>query len=395
MTAMGPREARIQRLMARFVGGGFLAYLLVSAVEFAPTSTFVAAWFTPVAAVAAFLPGITIFAYSFVSEVRPRVLVALSVLTSVGYVGACALWLIAWNGVASGADRVTWLMSFGGLPSLAIVLVRPLWVGVIHLVICICASTIVTNLGRHGALGASTITEVIWGVAYSSIFLFAAAMIRRTGQTLDQTRATALRVTSATAAATARDVERARFDALVHDHVIATLLAAESGDADGRLAGQARFALSELDSLAAVGPHRPVTRDEAAARLRVSVSSVSEDVGVHLTRIGGADTDRGPSDYPAEVIAAVGEAIAEAVRNASRHAGPDAECVVVIELGPDSLQAAVIDDGRGFDIGAVPPERLGIEVSIRLRMDSIPGGGSRIRSEAGAGTTVQLWWRRS
>lgn len=407
---VGPREARITRLMARFVGGGFIAYLLASAGEFVPTAAYVAPWFTPAGAAAAFLPGIALFAYSFRRRLDHAVVAVLAYSTSIGYLLACVLWVLAWDGIASGVDRVTWLMSFGGLPSLAVVLVRPLAIGVVHLAICITASTIITNLGRVGEIGWIALPQALWGVAYSSIFLIAASMIRRTGRSLDAAREVALRATIDAAAATARDVERARFDALIHDHVIATLLAAEGGHADDRLAAQARFALAELDAPAPATEAQSLTREAAATNIRVSIASVSDGVQViaadpmdpanpeDRAGPGGSGDRRGAATeprYPIEVVAAVGEALAEAVRNSLRHGGADAECVVFVEFGGASLQATAIDDGVGFEVADIPPERLGIEVSIRLRMSALAGGGSRIHSEPGRGTTVRVWWHAS
>ncbi|WHU48361.1 ATP-binding protein [Gordonia sp. L191] len=385
---MGPREARIQRLMAQFVGGGFLAYFAVSAGEFAPTAHFVAAWYTPVAIVAAFVPGILLFLYSFRRSLDQCTLTALAYLTSTGYLSAIALWLVAWDGVAVEVDQVTWLMSFGGLPSLAIVLVWPLSVSAVHLLACSAASTAITNLGRSGVLEWGVVPQIVWGVAYSSIFLVASSMIRRTGRSLDTAREAALAVTASTAAATARDVERARFDALVHDHVIATLLAARHGVADHRLALQAGHALAQLDS-PATSVDDDLARDPAAARLRAGVSAVSDAVPVMITDAGDVDDSR----YPGEAVAAIAEAIGESVRNSRRHAGADAECAVYVEFGPGHLHATVIDDGRGFDVGSVPSERLGIEVSIRLRMASIPGGRLAGAQRPGHGTAVGVWWR--
>ena len=90
---------------------------------------------------------------------------------------------------------------------------------------------------------------------------------------------------------------------------------------------------------------------------------------------------------------ALAEAVGEAVRNSVGHAGPDAECAVLVEIG-DALRVTVADDGVGFDPGAVPPERLGIEVSIRQRLRELPGAQARLRSAPGEGTTVQMAWER-
>lgn len=396
---MGPREARIQRLMARFVGGGFVVYLMVSATEFEMTARLVDGWFTPVAALCAFTPGMVLFAYSFRAQLDQRVLSLLALGCSLGYLAASGAWLLAWTGATGDVDRILWLASFPGLAPLAIALVRPLAEGAAHLTVLTTVAMIEVNLARGmDDFLAVTTMQVIWSFTYSSLFLLGVAMTRRTGRTLDDTRRTALDAASASAATSAREVERARFDALVHDHVIATLLAADSDAPDRRLAEQARFALAELDALAQSPESGPISRDEAAARLRVTVAATGDDIEVRIADAGGRRSDGPAGDdrrqYPIEAVSAIAEALAEAVRNSRRHGGPGTRCVVLIEFGPEHLRVTQIDDGVGFDLDEVPPERLGIEVSIRLRMASVLGGGARLRSDIGVGTTVQLWWVR-
>jgi signal transduction histidine kinase len=51
----------------------------------------------------------------------------------------------------------------------------------------------------------------------------------------------------------------------------------------------------------------------------------------------------------------------------------------------------VADTGAGFDVDAVPPDRLGVRISIRERVDAV-GGATEIRSVPGAGTTIVMTW---
>ncbi|MCD2146743.1 sensor histidine kinase [Gordonia paraffinivorans] len=86
--------------------------------------------------------------------------------------------------------------------------------------------------------------------------------------------------------------------------------------------------------------------------------------------------------------------MSEALRNVMRHAGRGADCGVIVQLAPDALNMAVVDNGEGFDPEAIGPGRLGIAVSIRGRMARVDGGHAQISSHPGRGTTVQIGWTR-
>lgn len=95
----------------------------------------------------------------------------------------------------------------------------------------------------------------------------------------------------------------------------------------------------------------------------------------------------------AEIIAAVAGAVGEALANAGKHA--DAERVVVYAEpddngGSDSaLFVSVKDNGGGFDTEQVE-ERIGLQHSIRTRIESV-GGRVEISSRLGRGTEVRVW----
>jgi signal transduction histidine kinase len=85
------------------------------------------------------------------------------------------------------------------------------------------------------------------------------------------------------------------------------------------------------------------------------------------------------------------------VRNSLLHAG-DADStvavsrVVTVSSPGDGVEIVVRDDGRGFNSRRIPPERLGVRVSILNRMATLPGGWADIESSRGFGTRVSLVW---
>ena len=60
-----------------------------------------------------------------------------------------------------------------------------------------------------------------------------------------------------------------------------------------------------------------------------------------------------------------------------------------MEVGADRVEAYVRDRGRGFDLEAVEPGRLGVRESIVGRM-ARHGGRAEVHSTVGEGTEVAL-----
>jgi signal transduction histidine kinase len=195
----------------------------------------------------------------------------------------------------------------------------------------------------------------------------------------------------------------------VHDSVLATLLVAARGDdAGGAAATSARRALAQLDALRETDAvtdavHEPIDAHELVWHLQSVTTALDPDTRFDYDPIP-------PLRVPADVSQALGEALGEALRNSIRHAGggsdafghaPQAQVtravhvsVRAVVVGAVAIEVTVLDDGVGFDTSAVGGARLGIEVSIRGRMSSVPGGRAAVVSRVGDGTRVVLQWRR-
>ncbi|MFZ2511913.1 MAG: ATP-binding protein, partial [Gordonia sp. (in: high G+C Gram-positive bacteria)] len=352
--------------MARFVGVGFVAYFAVAIPEIGQPPGLVASWFPPVAVFLVLGPAIALIVTTFVPT-GTRYLPLLLILCAVGYVAACLLWFAAWTGIESASVRVTWLVNFGGLPSMAIAL---LWLrpAIAMLAVGAFLPTWITVTGRIDGISENAVVlESLWTILFTAPIMVACRMLVRTGGILDETRSGAMQAAADSAAAAARNSERSRFDALIHDRVIATLVAAKGQRDDPRLPGQAQQALEELSRIADGHDEKAqLSAAETVARLRAVASSVDVDVPIGLVPTDGLD--HAVPRYPEAAVRAVSEALGEALRNSSMHAGADAERVVLVDLFADAFEVSVADNGVGFDVAAVPPERLGIVVSIRARL---------------------------
>lgn len=379
---------RIRLTLSRFVGGGFVAYFLVCLPEMAGDTPIVAAWWTPAAVVLAFAPGWALLAATW-SRHWERVREALSVGSAVGYLVAVALWFVAWDGTTVDTERATWMVVFPGVASMALVVSSWPWTSLLHLVIATPAALYSNALGRAERFGHSyALTEVLWSMSFTVVFLVGGIMAVRTGAVLDATRRRARQVAGVAAGRRARERTRKRFDELIHDEVLAVLLTA-GRDHDGpQMADRACAALKHLEDLSVQRAERILSVDEFASQLRATVAE--RDPGTHVsTRIQRAQD--GADDLSSVVFDAMGAAMLEATRNSRRHGGDEAKVRVGIEIDSARVVVVIEDDGPGFDPSLVSADRMGVSRGICRRMRDV-GGRAVIASVVGVGTRVRLEW---
>ncbi len=182
-------------------------------------------------------------------------------------------------------------------------------------------------------------------------------------------------------AGSARERERQRFAAHLHDSVLQTLALVQRQAHDP--VAVARLARRQEHALRAwMAGQSELVSETLVAALREVVTSVEDEYGVTIefTAIG----DR-PLDSSTEELVA---AAREALRNAARHAD-GAAIFVFTASSPDGVEVFVRDEGPGFDPDAVPAERRGIRDAIIGRM-AFAGGLATLDSTPGEGTEVAL-----
>ncbi|HEY3775587.1 MAG TPA: ATP-binding protein [Solirubrobacteraceae bacterium] len=179
----------------------------------------------------------------------------------------------------------------------------------------------------------------------------------------------------------AREEERQRFAAHLHDSVLQTLALVQRQAHDP--AAVARLARRQEHALRAwMAGESDLLSETLVAAIREVVAGVEDEheVTIECTAIG----DR-PLEARGEAMAA---AAREALRNAARHA-PGAPIVVFAEITDERAEVFVRDQGPGFELDAVAAERRGIRDAILGRMASA-GGHASIDSAPGEGTEVAL-----
>ncbi len=178
-----------------------------------------------------------------------------------------------------------------------------------------------------------------------------------------------------------RSEERAEMAAHLHDSVLQTLALIQRTDDPRRMVTLARGQERELRSWL-YRRHPDEDTERVGSVIEQLAARIEQDhrVPVEVVRVGDAPLD----DHTRALAAAAGEAIA----NAARHSGAE-RVSVFIEVEPRSVEVYVTDQGRGFDVTAIPEDRRGIEHSIIGRMRR-HGGSAEIVSQPGEGTEVRL-----
>ena len=236
----------------------------------------------------------------------------------------------------------------------------------------------------------STAFDVSFTVILSVVLVSLAWMFRSVAAGVDDVRGRAVASYSSAAAAVAAEEERIAVAALMHDSVLAALIAAERAEsprARDLAVGMAREALTRLANTEAIvaeeGSDDPVGTAQIVLELRRALSELGADAIVE---------ERGEAGLiPGRVARALVLAARQAIGNSLTHASGRGLHLLAHGHGDDGMTVTVSDAGPGFDPDAIDADRLGIRASMVARMAAV-AGEARITSSRAAGTTVELRW---
>ncbi|MCX5410631.1 ATP-binding protein [Streptomyces sp. NBC_00059] len=190
-----------------------------------------------------------------------------------------------------------------------------------------------------------------------------------------------------------RAQERAEVAAHVHDSVLHTLtLIQRSADDGGEVRRLARAQERELRNWlynpAGTGKEEDDEPSSLAEAVKRAAAEVEDKHGVPLEVVVVGDC---PLD---EKLVAQMQAAREAMVNAAKYGGEGGAVQVYAEVEGRTVFVSVRDRGPGFDLDAVPDDRMGVRESIIGRMQR-NGGTARLRSVPGGGTEVELEMERA
>jgi signal transduction histidine kinase len=275
----------------------------------------------------------------------------LSVLTGVSGVAQLALWPVLVVGVgaallwqqADRSQRERWSTLPKGM----------WWRGLLG------TALVVGGIGGFFAqkVSATQIPQVLLATAIilSGVTVILTPWLVKLWQELDAERAERV-----------RSQERAEVAAHIHDSVLHTLTLIQRRAHDPKEV--ARLARSQERELRAwLYQPKPDSSPLFAAAVKDAAAEVEDTHGVPVAMV---------------------QAAREAMVNAAKYS--EAPVIsVYAEVEGDDLEIFVRDRGKGFDLDAVPEDRMGVRGSIMGRMER-HGGVARVRSAPGEGTEIRL-----
>lgn len=385
-----PASDRILRRLGLTFGLAGVIAAVVQIPEIADQSRFAPVGWTLAAMLLVFGPFAVLAAVS--PRMSRRVIQTVAGVAALGYVAAMVVLMIAYQQPETDATSL-WLYRIFALGVLAAALAWRPAIAIGYLLVggmlAACANMYILPHGTAFTL----LVDFARAAGLCALFLWCAIFARAAAARVDRESTLAGSRAAAVAGAAARDRERARFAALIHDAVLSTLLdASRAGTESPVLRKQAERTLAQLDELRGTEAEPDRLGAQAAVGfLRAAVHEVNPGIEFGVRRWPGVDDLR----LPVDAAGAMAAALAEAVRNSLRHAAAPGRAVhrsVTVTLSAGGIRVVFRDDGAGFDPGQVPADRLGISVSILGRMRRLAGGAAFVESQPGEGTTVTLVW---
>jgi signal transduction histidine kinase len=309
------------------------------------------------------------------------------------YVAALAAWplVVETHGAKTGQPWIFFLVNVGVV---AAMLAFPLWVQLIWAfgVPLVYGYVRLVEGEFSGIYWTSTAFDVSFTIILGVVIVSLGWMFRSVAAGVDEARSKAVASYASAAAGAAAEEERVAMAALMHDSVLAALIAAERADSDRArdlAVAMARDALTRLANTEAAvaqeGSDDPVGAAQIVAELRRALSELGADAVVEERGTGGL--------IPGRAARALVLAARQAIGNAMTHANGRGLHVIAEGRGDDGLTVTILDTGPGFDLDAIGEDRLGIRASIIARMAGVAGTAA-IDSDS-SGTRVALGWEQA
>jgi signal transduction histidine kinase len=283
---------------------------------------------------------------------------------------ACAGAALVWR-QADSAQQKRWQAEAGGRAWLAPFVARGGWPALVRVIVGLglVGAAFGLVVAQQGQLDQLPQVLAMSTLALAGMAVVAAPWIHRSRTALNTARAEKVRAD-----------ERADMAAHLHDSVLQTLALIQRQAEDPRAVTQlARRQERELRTWL-YGEELSGTSLKAA--LTTAAAEVEDERGVPVELVVVGDAE------PSEAVQALVRAAREALVNAAKHSGAD-KIDVYAEVTDDLVEVFVRDRGRGFDLDAVPEDRMGVRGSILNRV-ARHGGKATIRSRPGDGTEVRL-----
>ncbi|WP_254773747.1 sensor histidine kinase [Microbacterium sp. cf046] len=313
---------------------------------------------------------------------------------AVAYPLALLLWPAATAGGTADSTAEPWIWYLVNVATVASVLAFPLFLQVVWTAFVPILFGVVRLIqGEFTPEYWYNVTlDVSFALILGGMLVTLGWVFRAIAANVDEARARAVESYAAAAAADAAEQERIAVAALMHDSVLAALIAAERAHTPRErtlavtMAREALTRLANTEQDSEEGSDEPRDAASLADDIERSAAELGVDIGVQRSIV-----PRTPP-MPGRIARALVLAATQAIANAAQHAGGSGLAVIVDgSADPARVRITVRDTGAGFDLDRVPHDRLGIRASIFARVAAV-GGTSSIDSDP-HGTTVRLEWR--
>jgi signal transduction histidine kinase len=308
------------------------------------------------------------------------------------YVLALAAWPIATAGIEPRSIDEPWIWYLVNIAALAAVLAFPFPLQVCWTILAPVLFGLVRLMqgGFASEYWIAVGLDVSFALILGGVILTLGWLFRSIAANVDGTRARAVSSYARAAATDAAEQERVAVAALMHDSVLAALIAAERATTPRERSLAATMAREALTRLANTeqDAHEGTDEPRDAESIATDIEAAAKELGVDIYVQREISPDS-PA-IPGRVARALALAATQAVANALQHAGGAGLGVALRSTG-DNLRVEVHDAGEGFDLDAVPDDRLGIRASIVARVAAV--GGQADLETGPHGTVVRLtWW---
>lgn len=305
------------------------------------------------------------------------------------------LWHVGLVGDGAKVESRPWSSGISGIGIALAAVAAPARVSAVYgALFCVLIAAIpLTTAGSVRSWGDS-MQDALLAAVLGVVIIAPITALRRAATATDRAAAEAKVQFEAAAKAQAIRIERNRVDRLTHDTVLATLIVASQTDSAEMIEANQQSAREALRQIHAVDEDDDgtelVSSQELVNRLRAATAPYRPSFTTRSSALPQLQ-------IPLRAVRALVQATTEAARNNARYS-PNSPCEITAQAEIDSscarIRIEIRDEGPGFDIAAVSPERLGLRISIVQRMAQ-EGGHAAIISSPGKGALIRLNWQQS
>ena len=323
-----------------------------------------------------------------------RVLKILAITHAASSLAFIVLWVPSMTDTGFFAGRgLPWLINTIAVATCEAAIALPFLISWAYMLVIAISSGLVRFVTFADPNPAQAVQDTIMMVLLSGFLMALIQLTLRAGSEQDGAATEALDDATATAARSALDRQRTRYNDVTRDQVVLALDTAVQNSYEARLtAGE--LASTSLRNLDPLTRQAALTVTTPVAELDVALRTVA--VGEGISYAFSQTADEAPLEIPTEVADALLVAATEAMRNSVQHAdrrGRTTVRTVRATRLPHGVEIVIRDDGKGFNPRRIGVDRLGVRLSILERVNALAGAHADIVSAGGRGTVVTLIWK--